>query len=171
MVHLGDEAQVEARFDLFGDSAKLEEDRCMVCAERTIARKLFWTHRPELLGDDAQVEAHFGHLEMVLILMQDRCTICVERTIGSEIGSDAPDGTPRWQDSSGSSFRPIWRSANLDVDSCTICAECTIASEVVLDAPKELLGDMGHVESYFGPFGDSVTIGARYGARFAPNVP
>jgi hypothetical protein len=25
----------------------------------------------------------------------------------------------------------------------------------------ELLGDMGHVESYFGPFGDSVSVGAR----------
>jgi hypothetical protein len=34
-------------------------------------------------------------LEMVLILMQDRCTICVEHTIGSEIISNAPDGTPR----------------------------------------------------------------------------
>ena len=26
----------------------------------------------------------------------------------------------------------------------------------------ELLGDMGHVESSFGPFGDSVSVGARY---------
>ena len=28
--------------------------------------------------------------------------------------------------------------------------------------PIELLGDMGHVESCFGPFGDSVSVGARY---------
>jgi hypothetical protein len=27
--------------------------------------------------------------------------------------------------------------------------------------PMELLGDMGHVESCFGPFGDSVSTGAR----------
>jgi hypothetical protein len=27
--------------------------------------------------------------------------------------------------------------------------------------PIKLLGDMGHVESHFGPFGDSVTFGAR----------
>jgi len=27
--------------------------------------------------------------------------------------------------------------------------------------PMELLGDMGHVESRFGPFGDSVSVGAR----------
>jgi hypothetical protein len=26
----------------------------------------------------------------------------------------------------------------------------------------ELLGDVGHVESRFGPFGDSVSIGARW---------
>ena len=26
----------------------------------------------------------------------------------------------------------------------------------------ELLGDVGHVESPFGPFGDSVSVGARY---------
>ena len=36
MVLLGDEAQVEARFGLFGDSANLDADGCMVCAERTI---------------------------------------------------------------------------------------------------------------------------------------
>jgi hypothetical protein len=27
--------------------------------------------------------------------------------------------------------------------------------------PTELLGDVGHVESRFGPFGDSVSFGAR----------
>jgi hypothetical protein len=26
----------------------------------------------------------------------------------------------------------------------------------------ELLGDLGHVESSFGPFGDSVSVGARW---------
>ena len=26
----------------------------------------------------------------------------------------------------------------------------------------QLLGDMGHVESHFGPFGDGVSVGARY---------
>ena len=35
----------------------------------------------------------------------------------------------------------------------------------------ELLGDMGHVESRFGPFGDIVSVGAKIGALFAPNVP
>jgi hypothetical protein len=27
--------------------------------------------------------------------------------------------------------------------------------------PMELLSDVGHVESHFGPFGDSVCVGAR----------
>jgi hypothetical protein len=27
--------------------------------------------------------------------------------------------------------------------------------------PTKLLGDVGHVESHFGPFGDSVSFGAR----------
>jgi hypothetical protein len=30
---------------------------------------------------------------------------------------------------------------------------------------------MGQVEARFGPFGDSVNLGARYVYNFAPNVP
>ena len=40
MVLLGDEAHVEAHFGLFGDSANLDADRCMVCAERTIGSEI-----------------------------------------------------------------------------------------------------------------------------------
>jgi hypothetical protein len=32
----------------------------------------------------------------------------------------------------------------------------------------ELLGDVGHLETRFGTFGDRVSVGA---ARFVPNVP
>jgi hypothetical protein len=35
----------------------------------------------------------------------------------------------------------------------------------------EQLGDVGHVESPFGPFGDSVSFGGMIGAWFAPYVP
>ena len=35
----------------------------------------------------------------------------------------------------------------------------------------ELLGDVGHVESHFGPFGDIVSVDAKIGALFEPNVP
>ena len=49
----------------------------------------------------------------------------------------------------------------LTQDSCTVCVECAIGSEIVWTHPMELLGDMGHVESHFFPFGDSVSVGAR----------
>ena len=74
-------------------------------------------------------------LEIVVILMRDRCTVCAKFTIGLEIVLDAPDGTPRWQGTSGSSF-----SVRLDIvlimtqDWCMVCAERTIHSEIDLDA-------------------------------------
>ena len=46
-------------------------------------------------------------------------------------------------------------------DRCTVCVERTIGSKIVLDAPDRLLGDVGHVESLFFPFGDSVIVGER----------
>ena len=49
----------------------------------------------------------------------------------------------------------------LTQDRCTICVERTIGSEIILDAPNELLGDVGHVESRFFPFGASVSVSAR----------
>jgi hypothetical protein len=42
---------------------------------------------------------------------------------------------------------------------CTVCAELTIGIEI--KHPMELLGDVHHVESRFGPFGNSVCVGAR----------
>ena len=46
-------------------------------------------------------------------------------------------------------------------DRCMVCAERTIGSKTFLTHPMEFLGDMGHVESCFSPFGDSVSVGAR----------
>ena len=40
IVLLGDEAQVEARFSLCGDVVILTQDRCLVCAEHTIASEI-----------------------------------------------------------------------------------------------------------------------------------
>jgi hypothetical protein len=37
---VGDDAQVEARFSSFGDSATLMQDWWMVCVERTIGLKI-----------------------------------------------------------------------------------------------------------------------------------
>jgi hypothetical protein len=49
----------------------------------------------------------------------------------------------------------------LTQDRCTVCAVRTVGSKIILDTPDEHLGDVGHVESHFDPFGDSVCIGAR----------
>ena len=40
MILLGDEAQLEARFGLFGDVLILTQDRCTVCAEHTIGSEI-----------------------------------------------------------------------------------------------------------------------------------
>ena len=36
------------------------QDRCTVCAKRTIGSETFWTHPMVLLHDESQVEARFG---------------------------------------------------------------------------------------------------------------
>ena len=41
MVLVGDEAQVQASFGPFRDSANLDVDRCMVCAKHTIGSETF----------------------------------------------------------------------------------------------------------------------------------
>jgi hypothetical protein len=46
----------------------------------------------------------------------------------------------------------------LTQDRCTVCAEHTVGSKIILDTEE---GDMGHVESHFSTFADSVSIGAR----------
>ena len=48
----------------------------------------------------------------------------------------------------------------LTQDRCTVCVERTTGSDIVLDKSMELLGDLGHVESHFFLFGDSVSVGA-----------
>ena len=45
-------------------------------------------------------------------------------------------------------------------DSCTVCVERTVGSKILLDAPDGTPRCMGHVESRFGPFGDSVSVSA-----------
>ena len=45
-------------------------------------------------------------------------------------------------------------------DRCTVWAKRTIGSEIILDAPLVLLGDEAQEEARFGPFGNSVSVGA-----------
>jgi hypothetical protein len=49
----------------------------------------------------------------------------------------------------------------LTQDRCMVCTECTTGSKLLWKHPIEHLGDVGHVESYFGPFRDDVSIDAR----------
>jgi hypothetical protein len=42
------------------------------------------------------------------------------------------------------------------------CAQHTIGSEIIFTAPDGILGDVGHLESRFGPFRDGVSVRARY---------
>ena len=60
MVLLGDEAQVQAHFGVFGDSACLTQDRCAVCAEHTIGSEIVLDAPMELLGDTGHVESRFS---------------------------------------------------------------------------------------------------------------
>ena len=46
-------------------------------------------------------------------------------------------------------------------DRCTVSAKRSIGLETFWMHPMELLRDVGHVESRFSPFGDSVCMGAR----------
>ena len=49
----------------------------------------------------------------------------------------------------------------LTQDRSTVHAKRTIGSETFCSHPMELLGELGYVESRFGLFGDSVSVGAR----------
>jgi hypothetical protein len=55
---------------------------------------------------------------------------------------------------------PFGDSANLTQDRCAVCAEHTIGSEIVLDASDGTPRRVGHVESCFDPFGNSVSVSA-----------
>jgi hypothetical protein len=46
-------------------------------------------------------------------------------------------------------------------DRCMICIERTAGSKIIWTQTMEHLGDMGQVESCFGLFAESVSIGAR----------
>ena len=77
-------------------------------------------------------------LEIVLVSVQDRCTVCAKRTIGLDIVFNAPIALLGDEAQLEARFSP--------------CGDRT--------RPMELLGDVGHVKSHFGLFGDSVGVGA-----------
>jgi hypothetical protein len=96
MILLGDKAQVEARFSLFGDSATLDA-RWMYGLRRTYRR--FRCHFRRTRWNSLKTWVMWNlvlvYLETVLVSVQNRCMVCVKRTIGSEIILDTSAGTPR----------------------------------------------------------------------------
>ena len=74
----------------------LTQDRCTVCAKRTIDSEIVLDAADgKLLGDLGHVESCSVQLEMVSVFVQDRCTVSTKRTKCSYIVLDAPNGTPR----------------------------------------------------------------------------
>jgi hypothetical protein len=49
----------------------------------------------------------------------------------------------------------------LTQDRSMVCSESATGSKINLDTLDGILGDVGPMESHFGPFGDSVSVGAR----------
>jgi hypothetical protein len=96
MVLLGDEAQLEARFGTFRDSANLDA-RSVHGLRQTYhrLRNHFGCIRWNSLVMWVMWNLVSVRLKMVLVLVKARCTFCAKRTIGSEIVLDAPDGSFR----------------------------------------------------------------------------
>ena len=96
MVLLGDEAQVEARFGMFGDSANLDA-RLEHGLRRTYHSLISHFGRARWNSYMTWVMSNLVsiHLETVLVSLQNRCTVCAKHTIGSDVIFDALDGTPR----------------------------------------------------------------------------
>jgi hypothetical protein len=82
---LDDEAQVEAHFGPFGDSANLIA-RSVHSLRRTYHRLINQFRCTQWYSNVMRLKRKLTsiHLEIVLILTQDRCTVCTEHTIGSK---------------------------------------------------------------------------------------
>ena len=96
MVLQGDEPQVEDRFDLFGDSAKL--DGRLVHGLRQTYHRLrnrFGHTQWHFKVTSLKWKIDSICLETMLNLTEDWCTVCTKCTIGSKIVLDTPDATPR----------------------------------------------------------------------------
>ena len=96
MVLRGDEAQLEAHFGPFGDSANLDA-RSVHGLRRMYHRLGNHLGRTRWNSYVTWVMWNLNSfcLETVLVSVQDRCIVCARHTIGSKIVLDGPDGTTR----------------------------------------------------------------------------
>jgi hypothetical protein len=98
-------------------------------------------------------------LETVLVSVQDRCTVCAK--------CRNHFGRTRW-------FSWVtwlkWKLVSVHLEMlqilmqnrCVVCIEYTIGLKSFWTHPMELLDDVAHVSSHFGPFRDGASFGARY---------
>ena len=114
----------------------LTQDRCTVCAERTIVSDIVLDAPMELLGDVCNVECH-------LFPVGD----CV--SVGARLVYGLRQTYHRLRNLFGRTrgyskvSRLKWKlvSVQLEIvldltqDRCTVCAKCTKGSEIILDAP------------------------------------
>jgi hypothetical protein len=96
MVLQGDEAQVEARFRPFKDSANPDARWVHgLCQMYHNLRNHFGRTRWNSKVTWVMWNLVLVHLDILLVPVQDRCMFCAKHTVGSEIVLDPPDGTPR----------------------------------------------------------------------------
>jgi hypothetical protein len=67
------------------------QDRCTVCAKRTIGSKIVLNTPDGSPSDELKWKLISVHSEVVLILREDWCTVCAKRIVGSKIALDAPE--------------------------------------------------------------------------------
>jgi hypothetical protein len=96
MILLGDEAQVDAHFNPFGDSTNFDS-RFVQGLRQTYHRLINHLGCIQSYSEVTRVKWKLVSVrfKIVLILTQNRCIVYAERTICSKIILDAPDGTPR----------------------------------------------------------------------------
>ena len=85
MVILGDVGQVQSGLVRLEMVLVLVQDKCTVCAKRTVGSDIVMDAPDGLLGDVGHVESRSVHLEMVLVLVQDKSMVCAKCTVGSDI--------------------------------------------------------------------------------------
>ena len=159
MVLLGEGAQVEAWFGLFGDSANLQERQVHVCMEHTI--KSIWMQPMELLDDVCHMESCFSSF--------GDCQFWCK--LGAQFVPNAPQSKkPFWmhlfvllgeEAQVEAQFGMFGDIANLDARQMHSLQGTYHMLRNQFGHPMELLDDVCHMESHFRSFGDSVSFGAR----------
>jgi hypothetical protein len=91
---LGDEAQVEARFGPFGDSANLDKVHDLRRTYHRL-RNQFGCIRWNSWVTSVMWSLVSVYLETVLVSVHDSWMVCAKHTAHLEINLVAPDGTPR----------------------------------------------------------------------------